>query len=67
MKDCVRNLGINKLCHACFSANFVCQEMIIDGKQLPVGTIVDVQIYNLHHNPTVWDEPMVSQYRLLIY
>ena len=32
----------------------------IDGVPLPIGTIVGVQIYNLHHNPTVWDHPMVS-------
>ena len=36
------------------------KDMVIDGVTLPPGSILDVQIYNLHHNPTVWDEPMVS-------
>ncbi len=37
------------------------QELEIDGKTLLPGTIVAIQIYNLHHNPTVWDRPMVTR------
>jgi cytochrome P450 len=25
---------------------------------IPAGTTVQLNIYNLHHNPAVWDEPM---------
>nr|AFP66954.1 cytochrome P450 [Perinereis nuntia] len=32
------------------------KDLEIDGKVLPPGSIVDVQIYNLHHNPVVWGE-----------
>ena len=30
----------------------------LDGKEIPVGTYVDISIWNLHHNPTVWSDPM---------
>ena len=30
----------------------------IDDKLVPVGTHLDVNIWNLHHNPEVWEEPM---------
>jgi len=34
-------------------------ELTIDGITLPKGSVIDVNIYNLHHNPVVWEEPMV--------
>jgi len=36
------------------------KDLEIDGKVLPPGTIVDVQIYNLHHNPVVWGEDIMD-------
>ncbi|XP_069101418.1 ultra-long-chain fatty acid omega-hydroxylase-like [Argopecten irradians] len=30
----------------------------VEGYHVPVGTSVAIQIYNLHHNPYVWDDPM---------
>ena len=36
------------------------QDTIIDGHTAPVGTYVDVIIYNIHHNPVVWEDSMVS-------
>ena len=35
------------------------ENFVIDGISLPKGTVIDIQIYNLHHNPAIWDEPMV--------
>jgi len=35
-------------------------EVTIDGITLPPKTIVAVNIYSIHHNPVVWEEPMVS-------
>ncbi|KAK2169193.1 hypothetical protein LSH36_12g34012 [Paralvinella palmiformis] len=32
-------------------------DMEIKGHFLPAGTIVDIQLYLLHHNPNVWDNP----------
>ena len=33
--------------------------MEIDGKQVPVGTSIDVNVWNLHHNPEHWEDPFV--------
>jgi len=33
----------------------------VDGVTLPLNSIVGANIYGLHHNPVVWDDPMVSQ------
>ncbi|XP_059148816.1 cytochrome P450 4A25-like [Physella acuta] len=30
----------------------------IDGKMTPAGTMVNIVIYNAHHNPTIWDDSM---------
>ena len=32
----------------------------VDGITMPTGTNVGIHIYNLHHNPVVWEEPMVT-------
>nr|KAG5713252.1 hypothetical protein BaRGS_007779 [Batillaria attramentaria] len=37
------------------------QEMEIDGHVVPAGTIVGVVIYDMHHNPTVWENSMEFQ------
>ena len=37
----------------------VTKDMYIDEFFIPKNTVVDIQLYNLHHNPQVWDEPMV--------
>lgn len=34
------------------------QDTIIDGYNLPAGTSVSVPIIALHHNPTVWEDPL---------
>jgi cytochrome P450 len=35
------------------------KDMTISGVTLPPGCHVDIAIYNLHHNPLVWTDPMV--------
>ena len=40
------------------------KDMDIDGYFLPSGTVVDIQLYVLHHNAHVWEEPMVRYKRL---
>lgn len=32
------------------------EDLEIDGKLLPPGTVVEVDIYSLHHNRYVWGE-----------
>ncbi|XP_060080598.1 cytochrome P450 4F6-like [Ylistrum balloti] len=34
------------------------QPFVVEGYRIPVGTSLAIQIYNLHHNPDVWDKPM---------
>ncbi|XP_033745790.1 cytochrome P450 4F6-like [Pecten maximus] len=34
------------------------QPFVVEGYHIPVGTSVAIQIYNLHHNPDVWEDPM---------
>ncbi|ELU04870.1 hypothetical protein CAPTEDRAFT_181976 [Capitella teleta] len=45
-------------CPVPFIERELTKELTIDGVTLPKGSVVDIQIYNLHHNPTVWEEPM---------
>ena len=33
------------------------REITIDGVRIPAGAPVDLGIYDVHHNPTVWPEP----------
>lgn len=35
------------------------KDMYIDGYFIPSETQVDINIYNILHNPQVWDDPMV--------
>lgn len=35
----------------------ITQAVTLDGWTLPVGTMVDVDTYSIHHNPTVWEDP----------
>ena len=37
------------------------KDMDINGHFLPAGTVVDIELYVLHHNPAVWDDPMVCK------
>jgi len=46
-------------CPVPFIERELTNDLVIDGITLPKGSVVDIQIYNLHHNPVVWDEPMV--------
>jgi len=34
------------------------EELVLDGMKLPAGTNIDIQIYQLHHNPTVWEDSL---------
>jgi len=38
-------------------------EVTIDGVALPPKSIVNINLYNVHHNPTVWEDHMVSRAR----
>lgn len=37
----------------------IVNEITIDGVTLPPQSVIDIHIYNLHHNPVVWEDPMV--------
>lgn len=34
------------------------KETIIDGKTIPANTLITINIFNLHRNPTVWTDPL---------
>ncbi|KAL5017474.1 hypothetical protein ScPMuIL_007063 [Solemya velum] len=34
------------------------QNLDIDGKSVPVGTTITILIYNVHHNPFLWEDSM---------
>ena len=36
----------------------ITKEVEIEGIKFPVGTRFTVHLYNLHHNPHVWEDPM---------
>ena len=44
----------------------VCRELAesktFDGYTLPKGTWIAINIYTVHHNPHVWNEPEVKEY-----
>ena len=33
------------------------KDMTLEGYLLPAGTLVDIHLYMLHHNPNVWENP----------
>lgn len=33
------------------------KDIVLDDHQIPAGTTIGVQIYNLHHNKAVWEDP----------
>jgi hypothetical protein len=33
---------------------------MVVGRQVPAGTVLTVQLFNLHQNPAVWEDPLVS-------
>ena len=33
------------------------EPLVIDGKDVPVGTTLVINLHNLHHNPAVWEDP----------
>lgn len=47
-------------CHSpvSFIQRVTTKPLDIEGYHVPVGATIAVQIYNLHHNPDVWDDPM---------
>ncbi|CAH1800682.1 unnamed protein product [Owenia fusiformis] len=34
------------------------KDMEIEGKFLPAGSVINMMLYNIHHNPTVWENSM---------
>lgn len=34
------------------------EDLVLDGMKLPAGTNIDIQVYQLHHNPQVWEDDM---------
>ncbi|KAK2151982.1 hypothetical protein LSH36_343g00001 [Paralvinella palmiformis] len=46
-------------CPVPFISRLLTKEMTIDGKTLPKNSIVDIQLYNMHHNPQIWKNNMV--------
>ena len=40
-------------------ARMIDQPCIIDGVEFPKGSFFDLNIYSVHHNPEVWDDPWV--------
>ena len=40
------------------------RDMVIDNHLVKAGTQVVTDIYKIHHNPTVWDEPTVIMYTI---
>lgn len=36
------------------------QDTDIDGHIAPAGTVINIVIYDIHHNPTVWEDSLVS-------
>jgi len=41
-----------------FVARELKEDLTIDGIKVPAGANVEVQLYTLHHNPTVWENSM---------
>ena len=42
-----------------FSGRTTTTPLEIDGKEVPIGTFIDINIFNLHHNPEHWEDPFV--------
>ncbi|GFO26171.1 cytochrome p450 [Plakobranchus ocellatus] len=41
-----------------FVQRLLTKDTEIDGKAAPKGTLVNIVIYNIHHNPSVWSESL---------
>ncbi|GFO26169.1 cytochrome p450 [Plakobranchus ocellatus] len=41
-----------------FIQRILTEDMEIDGKMAPAGTLINIVIYNIHHNPVVWTDSM---------
>ncbi|XP_067650787.1 cytochrome P450 4F4-like [Haliotis asinina] len=39
----------------------ITQPILVDGQEVPKGTIVSVVLYNLHHNPVIWPNSLEFQ------
>ena len=42
-----------------FISRELTEDMYIDGYYVPKGTLVNVNMYAIMHNPEVWDDPNV--------
>lgn len=40
-----------------FIQRITTKEVELDGHAIPAGTTIGIQIYNLHHNKAVWEDP----------
>lgn len=54
---CIKE-GLRLHCPVPFVQRKTTKELQIDDVTLPAGTSFTIHIYNLHHNPQVWNEPM---------
>ena len=39
----------------------VTKDTQIDGHTIPANTMLEINLYLLHHNPDIWENPYVSQ------
>ncbi|XP_070207599.1 cytochrome P450 4F12-like [Littorina saxatilis] len=49
--------GMRLHCPVPFIQRQITQPATIEGVKLPVGAFCTIHLLNLHHNPTVWDDP----------
>ncbi|XP_058796940.1 cytochrome P450 4C1-like [Phymastichus coffea] len=42
-------------------------DTIIGDYLIPKGTILNIHIYQLHHNPDVWDDPVTASHNLVFF
>ncbi|KAJ8320456.1 hypothetical protein KUTeg_002043 [Tegillarca granosa] len=54
---CIKE-GLRLHCPVPFVQRKITKELKIDDVTFPAGTSFTIHIYNLHHNPRVWNEPM---------
>ncbi|XP_041377585.1 cytochrome P450 4F12-like [Gigantopelta aegis] len=53
--------GLRMHCPVPFVQRYLTEPLEVDGITIPTGTMCSAHIMNLHHNPTVWEDP--SEFR----